>query len=115
MKSTSRKNLSPLLVLFFGIFAVSTSSVFIRIAQREASSLVVAAYRLTIASFVLIPFVWQKRAELQSMKWDRWRLVLISGGFLAVHFATWISSLAYTSVASSVVLVATTPLWVALL
>ncbi len=38
-----------------------------------------------------------------------------SGLFLAVHFATWISSLEYTSVASSVVFVATGPLWVALL
>ena len=34
--------------------------------------------------------------------------------FLALHFATWITSLQYTSVASSVVLVTTTPLWVAL-
>ncbi|MDO8753483.1 MAG: DMT family transporter, partial [Anaerolineales bacterium] len=38
-----------------------------------------------------------------------------SGIFLAVHFATWISSLEYTSVASSVVFVSTGPLWVALL
>jgi drug/metabolite transporter (DMT)-like permease len=42
-------------------------------------------------------------------------LAAISGTFLAVHFATWISSLQYTSVASSVVLVATSPLWVAIL
>jgi drug/metabolite transporter (DMT)-like permease len=115
MKSTSKLNVSPLLVLFLGIFAVSTSSVFIRLAQREASSLAVAAYRLSIASVLLVPFIWQKREELKAMKWDRWRLVLISGCFLAVHFATWISSLAFTSVASSVVLVTTTPLWVALL
>lgn len=115
MKSTSRQTLSPFLVLFFGIFAVSTSSVFIRIAQREAASLVVAAYRLSIASLVLIPFVWGKRSELRILDWPRWRLVLISGAFLAVHFATWITSLSYTTVASSVVLVTTTPLWVALL
>lgn len=106
---------SPLLVLFLGIFAVSTSSVFIRIAQKEASSLEVAAYRLTIASLILIPFVWQRRGELSRLGWSQWRLILLSGFFLAVHFATWISSLAYTSVASSVVLVTTTPLWVALL
>jgi len=34
---------------------------------------------------------------------------------LAIHFASWITSLEYTSVASSVVLVTTTPLWVSLL
>ena len=39
---------------------------------------------------------------------------MLSGSFLALHFATWISSLQYTSVASSVVLVTTTPLWVGL-
>ena len=42
-------------------------------------------------------------------------LALVSGIFLAIHFATWISSLEYTTVASSVVLVTTTPLWVALM
>ncbi len=33
---------------------------------------------------------------------------------LAIHFASWITSLEYTSVSSSVVLVTTTPIWVAL-
>jgi drug/metabolite transporter (DMT)-like permease len=75
----------------------------------------VAAYRLTIASLILIPLVWQHRSELMRLGWRQWRLILLSGCFLAVHFATWISSLAFTSVASSVVLVTTTPLWVALL
>jgi drug/metabolite transporter (DMT)-like permease len=42
-------------------------------------------------------------------------LALLSGFFLALHFATWITSLEYTSVASSVVFVSTAPLWVALL
>jgi drug/metabolite transporter (DMT)-like permease len=42
-------------------------------------------------------------------------LALLSGLFLAVHFATWISSLEYTTVASSVVFVSTGPLWVALI
>jgi drug/metabolite transporter (DMT)-like permease len=41
-------------------------------------------------------------------------LGIISGTFLAIHFATWISSLEYTSVASSVVFVSTGPLWVAI-
>ena len=45
----------------------------------------------------------------------KYNLAVLSGLFLAVHFATWISSLEYTSVASSVVFVSTSPLWVALL
>jgi drug/metabolite transporter (DMT)-like permease len=46
----------------------------------------------------------------------RHKLNLVCQGiFLSFHFATWITSLEYTTVASSVVLVSTTPLWVALL
>ena len=45
-------------------------------------------------------------------EWPNVRLALLSGVCLAVHFATWIQSLEYTTVASSAALVATTPLWV---
>lgn len=106
--------MSPVLVLILGIFAVSTSALFIRLAQVEASSIVVAAYRLSLASLILLPFAWQKRAELRRLNGKQLGLILLAGAFLAVHFATWITSLAYTSVASSVVLVTTTPLWVGL-
>lgn len=54
------------------------------------------------------------RAELRALSKRELWLALLSGFFLAIHFATWITSLEYTTVASSVVLVATTPLWVAL-
>jgi drug/metabolite transporter (DMT)-like permease len=109
-------NLPPLLILFFGILIVSTSSIFIRFAQQEASSLVIAAYRLSLAALILLPVVWfGYRDELLSLRRKQVLLVAISGVFLAFHFATWISSLEYTTVASSVVLVSTSPLWVALL
>ncbi len=110
------RHLPPLLVLFFGILIVSTSSIFIRFAQREASSLVIAAYRLSLASLILMPIALTRyRAELRGLKRGQVLLALLSGVFLAIHFATWISSLEYTTVATSVVLVSTTPLWVALL
>jgi drug/metabolite transporter (DMT)-like permease len=99
-----------------GILAVSTSSIFIRFAQQDAPSLVVAAYRLTLSSLILAPLALTRyRPELRSLTRREVLLGLLSGFFLALHFATWISSLEYTSVASSVVLVTTTPLWVALL
>jgi drug/metabolite transporter (DMT)-like permease len=107
---------SPILALLFGILAVSTASVFIRYAQNYAPSLVIAAYRLTIATLVLAPVAYSRhRPELRSLSRARLGLALLSGLFLALHFATWITSLEYTTVASSVVLVSTTPLWVALL
>jgi drug/metabolite transporter (DMT)-like permease len=98
------------------ILAVSTASIFIRFAQREAPSLVIAAFRLTFASLILAPIALTRhRAELRGLTRRELLLALLSGIFLALHFATWITSLEYTTVASSVVLVSTSPLWVALL
>jgi drug/metabolite transporter (DMT)-like permease len=108
--------LSPYLALFGAILAVSTSSIFIRFAQRDASSLVIAAYRLTIATLLIAPLaLTRQRAEIKSIARKDWILLGISGIMLAFHFASWITSLEYTTVASSVVLVSTAPLWVAAL
>ncbi len=103
-------------VLVFGVLAVSTGSIFVRFAQQYAPSLVIAAWRLTIATIVLAPIALSRyRSELSTLGKRELILALMSGVFLALHFDAWISSLEYTSVASSVVLVSTTPLWVALL
>ena len=105
------------LVLLGGILAVSTASIFIRFAQGEGvPSLVIAAARLTLASLVLAPYTLTRhRAELRGLSRRDLVLAILSGLFLAFHFAAWITSLQYTTVASSVVLVTTTPLWVAIL
>ncbi len=106
-------SIRPYLGIALGIAAVSTASIFIRLAQAPA--LVIAAYRLTIASLILAPLALSRyRQELRSLTRAELGLALVSGLFLGLHFATWISSLEYTSVASSVVLVATSPLFVAL-
>jgi drug/metabolite transporter (DMT)-like permease len=116
MDSPKRPPISPILAIIFGILAVSTASIFIRFSQREATSLVIAAWRLTIASLILVPVAASThKRELASLQRNELLLALLSGVFLAAHFATWITSLQYTTVASSVVLVSTTPLWVALL
>ncbi len=110
-----RPRLTLPLGLLIAILAVSTASIFIRFAQRDAPSLVIAALRLTFASLVLAPLaLTRNRDELRKLTRSDLLLALLSGLFLAIHFATWISSLEYTSVASSVVLVSTGPLWVAL-
>jgi len=102
--------------LLLAILAVSTASIFIRFAQRDTPSLVIAALRLTFATLLLAPVALTRHhQELRSLRRREIILGIISGLFLAVHFATWISSLEYTSVASSVVFVSTGPLWVALL
>ncbi len=114
MQSQHRPPVSPFFVISLGILAVSTASIFIRLAQGYAPSIVVAAYRLTFATLILAPIVYTRhREELRTLTRREGALGLLSGLFLALHFATWITSLEYTSVASSVVIVTTTPLWVA--
>ena len=104
------------LVLLCGIGAVSTASILIRYAQVDGvPSLVIAAYRLTFAALILTPIVLRRhRAELRHLLRRDVLWALFSGLFLALHFATWISSLDYTTITSSVVLVSTGPIWVAL-
>lgn len=115
MDSTQKPPLSPILVLGFGILAVSTASILIRLAQREAPSLVVAVYRMALATLILAPFGLKRSiVEIRGLQRRQIFGLLLSGVFLALHFAAWITSLEYTSITSSVVLVTTTPLWVAI-
>jgi len=110
-----RREFTPL-VLTLGILAVSAASIFVRFAQREADSLVIAAGRLTIATLALAPVALARhRQALRSLTRRDLALALASGALLALHFSSWIASLAMTTVLLSVVLVTTTPLWVALL
>lgn len=104
----------PRLALTLAVLAVSTGALFVRMA--DAPPLVVAFYRCALSTAILGLIGWRAcRAELPLLaRSDRW-LALGTGFALALHFATWISSLSYTTVASSLVLVNTTPLWVALL
>ena len=107
--------LSPYIILGLGILAVSTASIFIRYAQEEAPSLAIGAFRLLIAALILTPFALKNNIhEIKGFEKGKLALMCLAGLFLALHFSTWITSLEYTSVASSVVLVTTAPLWVAI-
>jgi drug/metabolite transporter (DMT)-like permease len=109
-----KQSISPYLGLLLGIGAVSTASIFIRMAQGEASSLFIAAGRLTIAALIIFPFAI-KRLPREMINQSRRTigLMVLAGVFLGFHFASWITSLEFTTVASSVVIVTTAPLWVA--
>ena len=114
-QSAAKPLIPPLLVLIVGVFAVSVSAILIRFAQGDAvPSLVIAAWRLTFASLILLPICWfKKRDELMGLHSAEIVPATLSGIFLAIHFAAWISSLNYTTVVSSTVLVSTSPVWVA--
>ena len=104
------------MVLGGAVLIVSSAAILIRVAQAEGvHSFTIAAWRLTIAAGLLSPLAWAKSSqEICAWRKREWQLGSISGLLLALHFASWISSLAYTSVASSVALVSTNPVWIAL-
>lgn len=110
------KRFLPFFVLAGGILVASTAAILIRLAQQEGMpSLTIATGRMLIASLILTPLAWSRAgADLRQLGRRDLLLGLGAGLFLAIHFAAWISSLGYTSVASSTALVATNPLWVAI-
>jgi len=103
----------PILVLTIGVTCISFGSVFARFADSPA--LVKSAYRLGISALIVVPYALVfHRHEYFAMSRRDLSLCAVSGFFLALHFATWIASLDYTTVASSVILVNTIPIWIAL-
>lgn len=100
------------LVLFFGVFALSTSAIFVKLADAPAA--ITAFYRLFFATIMLLPFLLinkKDRNELYSLSKKQWGFGLLSGIFLAAHYVLWFESLHYTSVASSTVIVTLQPLF----
>ena len=105
---------TDLLTMVVGIFAVSTSGPLM--AATAAPALAIAFWRNGMATAVLVPWTLTRhRAELRGMRGRERRLAVIAGGFLALHFATWVPSLTLTTVASATALVSTQPVWAALL
>ncbi|MDD5219417.1 MAG: DMT family transporter [Candidatus Bipolaricaulis sp.] len=95
-----------------GLLAVSSGSILVRLAP-DAAPLAAAAWRLVLASLVLLPIAWV-RGGLATLRRRDVALAAASGIALALHFTLWFTSLRHTSVASSVLLVSTHPLFVAL-
>jgi len=109
----SRPAFPPGLALVVAVVAVSWGAIFVRLCH--APPLVIAFYRLGFSTLLLLPIL-AARGEAKSI-FPRGRptiLTLASGLLLALHFATWISSLALTTIASSVVIVSTQPVFSAL-
>ncbi len=112
-------NFKAYLALVAGVLSVSLAAIFIRLAQDAGMpSLVIAGGRLLLAAIILTPITLRNSSYRQQIagltRRDR-ALLAVSGLFLAIHFASWVTSLEYTTVLISVVIVTTTPIWVALL
>ncbi len=104
-------NLKMVLVLIVGIVSISLSAIFIRMCS-DMPSLSIAVFRLVIASSVLITIAFFKKIKLSAIDKRDLFLMVLGGFFLAFHLITWITSLKFTSVANSVALVTTNPIFV---
>lgn len=106
--------MSRWLTLALAVLFVSFGAVLVRAA--DAPPLAVSFYRVGIASSLLLPFAARDARRSWPPLAPRQRLLLLGAGVaLALHFATWIASLSYTTIASSVLLVNTAPLFAILL
>ncbi|NLK00191.1 MAG: DMT family transporter, partial [Clostridia bacterium] len=109
--ASERSGTNPYLVLILAILGISFGSLFAKLS--DAPSLIIAVYRNLFAAVLLAPFaLTSAREELISISKRDILLTLAGGIFLALHFATWLTSLKYTSVASSTVLVTMQPIFV---
>ena len=100
------------LALMLGVIALSTSAIFVKLA--DAPSSVTAFYRLLFTALALTPLLLldrKKRGYPRTLRPSRLGLIVLSGLLLAVHYVMWFESLRYTSVSSSTVLVALQPLF----
>ncbi|MFH1701076.1 MAG: DMT family transporter [Candidatus Zixiibacteriota bacterium] len=100
-------------ILIIAATAVSWAAIFIRLA--EADPIATAFYRMVLAVLILAPFFAVSSFKMAARLTKRSIfLLLLSGIFLAIHFASWIASLKYTSIANSVVIVSTHPFLIAI-
>jgi drug/metabolite transporter (DMT)-like permease len=115
-KNSSPPRYLPFLVLGVGLLAISFGAILARLAQGVGlPSLAIATLRLGFAALLISPLaLWQSRRALLAITREQLLLTGAAGFLLAAHFASWTSSLEYTSVASSTALVTTNLLWVAL-
>jgi len=108
------------LVLAVGVAAVSTAAILVRLALRAAGpeaspvalAFALAGVRLALAAALVAP-AW-RGLRGPGPRPGALRLAAWAGLALGVHFATFITSIGYTSIAASVTLVTSSPVWVAL-
>lgn len=105
----------PMIMIVVGVWGISMSSILVR--YSTAPSAVTAAWRLLWTVLLMLPVVLGNgriRQEMVSLNRKNVLLCILSGLFLAVHFAVWFESLRHTSVASSTTIVCTEVIWVSL-
>ncbi len=114
---TDRVDLAHLtnpVLLLVAVAAISTSGPII--AASTAPALAMAFWRCGLGAVLTAPWVWwRRRGEWSRLGRRHRQATILAGLLLGAHFAVWIPSLRFTSVASSAALVATQPVWAALI
>jgi drug/metabolite transporter (DMT)-like permease len=99
------------ITLAVATFAVSWAAILIKLA--DASPLPIAFYRMALSSLLLaIPAIPKMRATFRILNSRQIWLLIASGAVLGLHFAFWVTSLFYTTISNSTILVATQPIFV---
>ena len=104
-----------LLTLFISVLSASSAAIIIVSCDESTSKLTIAFYRLLFTTLLITPIVLFNaniREEIKKIQRSTFILLFLIGGILAAHFAFWITSLEFTSVASSVILVTSHPVLV---
>jgi len=99
------------MVLAVGIVSISFAAIFIRFCD-DVPAIMIATYRLVLSSAIMASVFKLRGRAFHDLQRRDLLLCSMGGGFLSLHFIAWITSLKYTSVASSVVLVTTNPIFV---
>src|SRR5881628_1845714 len=100
--------MSPLVVLIVAVLATTYAGPIVRFAAAPAVA--IAFWRLVLVLPVTFGVATRERQRTRAVR-EAFPLMLLSGVLLAVHFWTWIASLRFTTVASSVVLVSLKPIF----
>ena len=99
------------LSLFVATFAVSWAAVLIK--MTGAGPLPTAFYRMGFAALIIaVPALPKVRKTIRHLSSKEIWLLMTSGIVLGLHFATWVTSLFFTTISNSTILVATQPMWV---
>lgn len=104
-------NLKTVLILTMAVVSISFAAIFVRFCY-DTPPIIIATYRLTFASVIILIFFKSKGYSFNKVSKRDLKLSIISGIFLSLHFYTWFTSIKLTSIASSVVLVTTSPIFV---
>lgn len=113
MNAETEPGINPLAALVVAIVAISTGAILVRLSN--APSAVAAFYRVLFTTIPLLPIaLWRYREDFRRIRRRDVAFAILSGLALALHFAAWFESLEWTSVAASVTLVQSQPLFVAI-